>query len=179
MSRDYSIGSRSNPRSWSVTLPARRFSARMCLDKRINPRLLVSLNGAFMPFGGMANQLISPLTRLLVMNPLVPRAFAWQASHAGAVERLIRNTGSTIDAEGIAQYRKLVRSPAHVAAALRMMANWRLEPLLHDLPRLMTSLLLIVADNDRSISPVVADQVREVYPQAADRACAWPWPSRT
>jgi magnesium chelatase accessory protein len=140
--------------------------ARMCLDKRINPRLLVSLNGAFMPFGGMANQLISPLTRLLVMNPLVPRAFAWQASNAGAVERLIRNTGSTIDAEGIAQYRKLVRSPAHVAAALRMMANWRLEPLLHDLPRLMTSLLLIVADNDRSISPVVADQVREVYPQA-------------
>ena len=140
--------------------------ARMCLDGRIAPRLLASLNGAFMPFGGIANRLISPLTQLLVMNPLVPRAFAWQASNPGAVERLIRNTGSTIDAEGIAQYRKLVRSPAHVAAALRMMANWRLEPLLHDLPRLTTSLLLIVADNDRSISPDVARQVREISPQA-------------
>jgi magnesium chelatase accessory protein len=140
--------------------------ARMCLDGRIAPRLLVSLNGAFMPFGGVANRLISPLTQLLVMNPLVPRAFAWQASNAGAVERLIQNTGSTIDATGIALYRKLVRNPAHVAAALRMMANWRLEPLLHDLPRLTTALLLVVADNDRSISPDVARQVREIYPQA-------------
>lgn len=140
--------------------------ARMCLNGKIAPRLLVSLNGAFMPFGGVANRLISPLTQLLVKNPLVPRAFAWQASNVGAVERLIQNTGSTIDARGIALYRKLVRSPAHVAAALRMMANWRLEPLLHDLPRLTTTLLLVAADNDRSISPDVARQVREVYPQA-------------
>jgi magnesium chelatase accessory protein len=140
--------------------------ARMCLDGTIAPKLLVSLNGAFMPFGAVANHLLSPLARLLVMNPFVPRAFAWQALHAGAVERLIQNTGSTIDAQGIANYRKLVRSPAHVAAALRMMANWRLEPLLHDLPRLMTRLLLVVAEGDRSISPDVARQVREVYPYA-------------
>lgn len=140
--------------------------ARMCLDRAIAPDLLVSLNGAFMPFGGVANHLLSPLARLLVINPFAPRAFAWQASHAGAVERLIQNTGSTIDARGIAQYRKLVRSPAHVAAALRMMANWRLEPLLHDLPRLTTRLLLVAAEGDRSISPNVARQVREIYPQA-------------
>jgi magnesium chelatase accessory protein len=140
--------------------------ARMCLDGKIAPRLLVSLNGAFMPYGGAANHLLSPLAKLLVMNPLVPRLFAWQASNAGAVERLIRNTGSILDARGIALYGKLVRSPAHVAAALRMMANWRLEPLLHDLPRLKTKLLLVAADNDRSISPDVARQVREVYSQA-------------
>lgn len=140
--------------------------ARMCLDGKIAPRLLVSLNGAFMPFGGVANHLLSPLAKLLVMNPLVPRMFAWQATNAGAIERLIRNTGSTIDEQGIALYRKLVRSPAHVAAALRMMANWRLEPLLHDLPRLTTALLLVAADNDQSISPNVAWQVREIYSQA-------------
>jgi magnesium chelatase accessory protein len=140
--------------------------ARMSLDGKIAPRLLVSLNGAFMPFGGIANHLLSPLAKLLVMNPLVPHMFTWQASNAGAVERLIQNTGSNIDARGIALYRKLVRSPAHVAAALRMMANWRLEPLLHDLPRLATTLLLVAADNDRSISPDVARRVREVYAQA-------------
>ena len=67
---------------------------------------------------------------------------------------------------GVALYRKLVRSPAHVAAALRMMANWRLEPLLHELPRLTTELVLVAAENDRSISPDVARQVREIYPQA-------------
>jgi magnesium chelatase accessory protein len=140
--------------------------ARMCLDGRIAPRLLVAVNGAFMPFGGVANHLFSPLAKLLVMNPLVPRAFAWQASNAGAVERLLANTGSTIDAQGIALYRKLIRDPAHVAAALRMMANWKLEPLLHDLPRLATPLLLIAAANDRSISPDVARQVREILPHA-------------
>jgi magnesium chelatase accessory protein len=141
--------------------------ARMCLDGRIAPRLLVSLNGAFMPFGGVANHLLSPLAKLLVMNPFVPRLFAWQASTAGAVERLIQNTGSTIDAPGIALYRKLVSSPAHVAAALRMMANWRLEPLLHDLPRLTTPLVLVAAANDRSISPDITRQLREIVSQAA------------
>lgn len=141
-------------------------SARMYLAGRMAPRLLIALNGAFMPFGGVANHLFSPLANLLVMNPLVPRVFAWQASHAGAVERLIANTGSTIDQEGVALYRKLVRNPAHVAAALRMMANWKLEPLLHDLPRLATALVLVAATNDRSISPEVARQVREILPSA-------------
>ena len=141
--------------------------ARMCLTGRIAPRLLVALNGAFMPFGGVANHLFSPLAKLLVLNPLVPRVFAWQASNAGAVERLIANTGSTIDRDGIALYRKLVRNPAHVAAALRMMANWKLEPLLHDLPRLTPTLVLVTAANDRSISPTVAQQVREILPNAA------------
>jgi magnesium chelatase accessory protein len=37
---------------------------------------------------------------------------------------------------------------------------------LHDLPRLTAALLLVAADNDRSISPDVARQVREIYPQA-------------
>lgn len=141
-------------------------SARMCLAGRMTPRLLIALNGAFMPFGGVANHLFSPLANLLVMNPFVPRVFAWQASHAGAVERLIANTGSTIDQEGIELYRKLVRNPAHVAAALRMMANWKLEPLLHDLPRLRTALVLVAATNDRSISPEVARQIRDILPSA-------------
>ena len=110
--------------------------------------------------------MLSPLAKLMVVNPLVPRLFAWQASSPGAVERLIANTGSTIDAKGIALYRKLVRSPAHVGAALRMMANWKLEPLLHDLPRLAPTLVLVAAANDRSISPIVAQQVREVLPAA-------------
>jgi magnesium chelatase accessory protein len=140
--------------------------ARMCIDGRIAPRLLVSLNGAFMPFGGVANHLLSPLAKLLVLNPVVPRVFAWQASNPRAVERLIANTGSRIDDRGIALYRKLVRNPAHVAAALRMMANWKLEPLLHDLPRLAPTLVLVAAANDRSISPGVAQQVREILPQA-------------
>ena len=39
-----------------------------------------------------------------------------------------------------------------------------LEP--HDLPRLRTTLLLVAADNDRSISPDVARQVRDIVATA-------------
>ena len=134
--------------------------ARMCLDARIAPRRLVSLNGAFLPFAGVAGHLFSPLAKLLVMNPLVPRLFAWQAGQSGAVERLLRDTGSTIEPEGVALYRRLVGSPSHVAAALRMMANWQLEPLVRDLPSLATQLVLVAADNDRTIAPDTARQVQ-------------------
>ena len=140
--------------------------ARMCLDGRISPHTLLSLNGAFLPFGGVARHLFSPLAKLLVLNPLVPRVFAWQASSHGAIERLIANTGSRIDAQGIALYRKLVNNPAHVAAALRMMANWRLESLVADLPCLKLKLVLVAAKNDRSISPAVAQRVRSLVPGA-------------
>jgi magnesium chelatase accessory protein len=45
-----------------------------------------------------------------------------------------------------------------------MMANWNLDPLVKDLPRLNTKLLLIAADKDRSISPRVAQRVRDLVP---------------
>lgn len=141
--------------------------ARMCLDKRIAPRVLVSLNGAFLPFAGVAGHVFSPLAKLLVMNPFVPRLFAWQAGSVGAVERLLRDTGSVIDPDGVALYRRLVQSPPHVAAALRMMANWQLEPLVRDLPQLATKLMLVAADNDRTISPDMARRVHALVKGSA------------
>jgi magnesium chelatase accessory protein len=140
--------------------------ARMCLDGKIDPKLLVSLNGAFLPYGGQAANFFSPLAKMLVLNPFVPRIFAWQASAPGAVERLLGNTGSGIDPAGVALYGKLVRSPAHVAAALRMMANWDLEPLLKALPALKPQLVLVAAENDRAIAPAQAQRVREIVPGA-------------
>ncbi|KIZ33236.1 MULTISPECIES: alpha/beta fold hydrolase BchO [Rhodopseudomonas] len=141
--------------------------ARMCLDGSIDPKLLVSLNGAFLPYGGAAANFFSPLAKMLVMNPLVPQLFAWQAGSRGAVERLLGNTGSVIDPAGVALYGKLVRSPGHVAAALRMMANWDLEPLLQALPGLKPLLLLVTAENDRAIPPAQALRVRQIQPRAA------------
>jgi magnesium chelatase accessory protein len=141
--------------------------ARMCLDGRIEPALPVSLNGALLPLDGFAGHLFSPLAKLLVLNPLVPRLFAWQASSPGAVERLLDNTGSRIAPDGVALYRRLVRNPAHVAAALRMMANWQLAPLQRDLPALKPGLVLVAARNDRTISPEVAKRVAALVPGAA------------
>lgn len=140
--------------------------ARMCLDGKIDPKLLISLNGAFLPYGGHAANLFSPLAKMLVLNPFVPRMFAWQAHMPGAVERLLSNTGSRIDPVGIALYAKLIRSPGHVAAALRMMANWELQPLLQALPNLKPQLVLVTSDRDRAIPPSEALKVAEVLPSA-------------
>jgi magnesium chelatase accessory protein len=141
-------------------------AARMCLDGQIDPAVLISINGAFLPYGGHAANLFSPLAKMLVLNPFVPRLFAWQAQLPGMVERLIDNTGSRIDPVGMALYAKLIRSPGHVAAALRMMANWELQPLLQALPRLKPQLVLVTADRDRAIPPSEAVRVAEVLPAA-------------
>jgi magnesium chelatase accessory protein len=139
---------------------------RMTLDGIIAPRGLVSINGALLPFRGLASQLFSPLAKLMTLNPLVPRLFAWRASDRSAVERLIGNTGSTIDGRGVEFYRRLVSDPRHVAAALAMMANWSLEPLVRDLPKLKSPLLLLAGGTDRAVSSDEAFRVRECLPTA-------------
>jgi magnesium chelatase accessory protein len=138
--------------------------ARMCLDERIAPQALISLNGALLPFDGVAGHLFAPLARLLAKNSVVPRLFAWQAGNGGAVERLLDNTGSQIDPQGVALYRKLVRNPAHVATALRMMANWELVSLQHALPQLKPRLVLVAASNDRAIPPALASRIGAKVP---------------
>jgi magnesium chelatase accessory protein len=140
--------------------------ARMSLDHLIEPKLIVSLNGAFLPFGGVAARFLSPLAKAMTFNPLVPHMFAWRGRDPAAVHRLIEGTGSAIDAAGERYYGRLVRNPGHVAAALQMMANWDLHPLVRDLPKLKPDLLLIAASNDRAIPPDVARRVRELAPHA-------------
>lgn len=140
--------------------------ARMALDGAIAPKLIVSLNGAFLPFGGLAAMILSPLAKALTFNPFVPQFFAWRGSDPAAVRRLIAGTGSTLDADGERFYGKLVANSGHVAAALQMMANWDLRALVRDLPRLRCALLLVAASNDRAIPPDVARQVRDLVPQA-------------
>ena len=135
---------------------------RMCLDGAIAPRALVSLNGALLPIHGVAGEVFSPVAKLLATVPLVPRLFAAWVADRRAVERLIRDTGSTIDAEGITLYWRLARTRAQVAGALGMMANWNLRSLGAELPRLTTPLVLIVGSNDRTVPPADAVRVRDM-----------------
>jgi len=139
---------------------------RMSLYRSIEPKLIVSLNGAFLPFDSVASLILSPLAKALTLNPLVPWFFAWRGSKPAAVHRLIAGTGSSIDVTGERFYRRLVSSPAHVGAALEMMANWDLHPLVRDLPRLHTDLVLVAAANDRAIPPAAARRVCKLVPRA-------------
>jgi magnesium chelatase accessory protein len=141
--------------------------ARMTLDHSIDARALICLNGALLPLAGLAGRVFSPIAKFLVTTSLAPRLFAWRAAEEGVVERVIENTGSKLDAAGLALYRRLAASPGHVAAALAMMANWDLAPLERDLPRLRTPSLLVVGANDLSVPPSQAFQVCDLLPSAS------------
>jgi magnesium chelatase accessory protein len=137
---------------------------RLTLDGRAQPRLVIGLNAALLPFKGMAGQVFPALAKALVLNPFVPRVVAWSAAQRSGVERLITDTGSSIDPAGIGFYHQLFRSSAHVGATLGMMANWDLKPLLDDLPRLTVPLALIVGGADRAVPPSDAYDVRRRVP---------------
>jgi magnesium chelatase accessory protein len=140
--------------------------ARMSLDGRVDPRGIACLNGALLPFRGVAAQLYAPAAKLLALNPLVPRLFAFGASSSSAVDRLLRNTGSSVDERGRELYGRLLRSPAHLAGALAMMANWDLNALERDLPRLAPSLFLVACGDDGAIPAADAFRVRDAVPGA-------------
>ncbi len=140
--------------------------ARMCLDRLIAPRALISLNGALLPLRGMPGHFFSPAAKLAAATPFLPRFFAWRAASPGAVERLVKSTGSSLDARGIELYRRLVSCSGHVGAALNMMANWDLAPLQRDLSHLKTPLYLVVGDRDWTVPPTDAQRVRQLVPQA-------------
>ena len=139
--------------------------ARMCLDQTIAPRLLLALNGALKPFPGFASVLFPSMARMLFLNPVTPRFFAWTADSA-AVRRLIDGTGSKLDREGLDLYKRLFARSGHVAGALGMMANWDLEALHRELPQLATHTILVVGSEDRAILPETGIAVGERLPDA-------------
>lgn len=139
---------------------------RMCLDGRISPSAVVSLNGALLPSPGSYGGALAPVVRLIARAPLLPRLFAWGASGPGVMGRLLGNTGSIIDAEGAAMYARLARSPEQVAGALGMMAGWDLRPLERDLPRLRAGLVLVAGEGDRMVPPAAAESARVLLPSA-------------
>jgi len=84
----------------------------------------------------------------------------------GAVEQMIRSSGSKLDDRGIALYRRLVSNPGHVAGALEMMAEWNLRAFGRDLPSLKTPLLQIVGGQDGTIPPEDAKRIEKLLPHA-------------
>lgn len=137
---------------------------RMCLDNLVDPQMLVSINGALLPLGGLAGQVFAPVAKLMSALPFVPRLFSWQATSPVVLQKLIDSTGSRLDADGMALYAKLVSNPGHAAGALGMMANWDLPQLELDMPRLKTPLSLIVGSNDQTVPPRQAARLRALWP---------------
>jgi magnesium chelatase accessory protein len=137
---------------------------RMTLDRTIDPRVLLAVNGAFFPLSGLAGLTFPLVARAMATIRVAPALFAWRASDRAAVGRLIAGTGSSLDDEGTALYAGLMRDTSHVAGALGMMAQWDLRPLTRDLRRLTTPLALLVGSNDRAVPPADARRVLTMLP---------------
>lgn len=132
-----------------------------CLQARIAPRGIISLNGALMPWRGLPGHVFSPAAKLLAGNAMVSRLFAWRAGNRREIERLVESTGSTLEPFGVDLYQRLIRTPSHVRASLSMMAHWDLTLIEQGLPRLATPLFLVVGEQDSTVSPREAQRVRK------------------
>lgn len=125
---------------------------RMTLDGLIQPRALVGLAPALQPYGGAADGIASKMARLALLNPLTPRLVSMRANEQ-SIARLINRTGSRLDEDGLSRYCELLRQPGHIAGTLRLMAHWKLRPLLADLGRVTAPATMVLGENDRATPP--------------------------
>jgi magnesium chelatase accessory protein len=138
---------------------------RMAVERLFAPDDIISFNGAFFPVSGVAGQFFSPLAKAVAGASLLQKMFARMADRK-AVERLLRDTGSVIDAEGITLYQRLFSNEGHVAGTLGMMAAWDLHWVPQDLRNLGTLLYLVRALKDRTISPSDAEKAAKLAPRS-------------
>ncbi|EFL89062.1 alpha/beta fold hydrolase BchO [Ahrensia sp. R2A130] len=129
------------------------------------PSAIISINGAFFPFPGLASHLFPAAAKLLFLNPFVPWAFSFGAGSTHRVEQLLSSTGSKISREGLARYQAALMSRAHVEGALAMMANWDLTDMEERLKSLPIPLHQIIGANDGTISPNAARRAGKLLPQ--------------
>ncbi len=140
-------------------------AARMALEPSADRVAVLSINGALRPLAGWTAATFVPLAKLLGLSPFLPGlVVSLVASDGRAVRRLLDATGSRIDPGMVALYDQLLRSPAHVAGTLRMLAGWDLRGLVQQLPRLGPRLTLIAGAADRTVAPHDAQWVQQRVP---------------
>jgi magnesium chelatase accessory protein len=139
---------------------------RMALDGSITPRAIFSLNGALLPLGDEHSAFFTRAAQVMVGLPFVSKLCAWRASKHEVAAKLLRDTGSDIGPRGVELYTRLFGYSGHIRAALTMMAQWELRPLLRDLPRLGPALFLLVGSRDRAVPPMQARRIQTIHPAA-------------
>ena len=132
---------------------------RHALDHPAGIDAVVGLNAALLPYGGVFRNLFTPMASFFASTRLMPMFLSQRAADNKAVERVIRGTGSALDAEGLHYYQTLFQREEHLGAVLAMMAAWDLTELNRDLPRLAPRLLLVSGGRDRAVSPEEAAKV--------------------
>lgn len=144
-------------------------AASLCLQGACEPKAVISINGALLPFGRAVAPVFSRAARLLAAAPVFPKLVALHAVPRKPIERMLRQTGSNASPEMVRAYRTLLGRTAHVAGTLRMMAAWDLVPLERNLDRLDPPLYLLVGEGDRVVEPAQARELHERLPASVLR----------
>ena len=160
------------PTLWIGHSAGAAIAAQCCIDllasqpERAASLRVVGCNPAWLPLSGPAQWLFPLAAWLIGHNPLAGWLAARRAAQAGAVERLLASTGSSLDAAGLRGYRYLLSQPAHVRGVLDLMAAWNLHRLAQQLPLLRCPVLMQIGEADRTVPPAQAQAALASLPHA-------------
>jgi magnesium chelatase accessory protein len=127
---------------------------------------VAGVNPALKPFEGLAGVMFPIAARMMAMTPGMAGTLTRQMRDPGRVLSLLRGTGSDISAGQMNLYARLFRDRAHVEGTLLMMAQWKLDGLRADLPKIATPTLFLTGSNDRMVPPVSAVEAARIMPDA-------------
>jgi magnesium chelatase accessory protein len=88
------------------------------------------------------------------------------AAKPGAVAEWILRTGSTLDAQGIELYTRVLSDSGHVHGVLSMMAAWRLKPLAARLHEICNPVFMHIGAQDQTVPPALANDACQHVLQA-------------
>ena len=142
-------------------------AADMALEhSRMARSTLVGLNPAWLPLPGMASWLFGPAAKLAAITPLSAWATAKMAAKPGAIAQWMARTGSTLDAQGLDLYTRVLTDAGHVHGVLSMMAAWQIKPLAARLQQLHNPVFMAIGAQDQTVPPTLAEQACRFLPQA-------------
>ncbi|MFN8955496.1 MAG: alpha/beta fold hydrolase, partial [Burkholderiales bacterium] len=127
---------------------------------------LIGLNPAWLPLPGVASWLFGPAAKLAALNPLSAWATAKMAAQPAAVAEWLFRTGSTLDAQGLDLYTRVLSDSGHVHGVLSMMAAWQLKPLAARLHEIRNPVFMLIGAQDQTVPPALADQAVLRLPHA-------------
>jgi magnesium chelatase accessory protein len=113
--------------------------------------ILIGLNPAWLPIPGMASWMFPVAAKVLALNPLSALWIARHGKRPGVIQKLVDETGSRIDAQGVDYYARLIRQPAHVRGVLAMMAAWDMGALGRRMPELRGPVFMHLGGRDTTV----------------------------
>ncbi|MFP7672395.1 alpha/beta fold hydrolase BchO [Marivita sp. S0852] len=136
------------------------------LQNSDGPVPLIAVNPALTPFKGLTGVLFPMAARMVAMSPLMVNMVKRRMSDPGQVISMLGTTGSNISSEGLNLYARLFQNRAHIDGTLLMMAQWKLDGLLADLPRIDVPCTFLIGENDKTVPPKTVVSSAKSMPDA-------------